>query len=71
LTALATSSYLGQAMPIIGPKEPLLGNKKQVNKQYHSGRFHIRHYRDYYTVPMDRVGPLSSPLGHPLVDVPE
>lgn len=58
-------------MPIIGPKDPLLGNKKQVNKHYHSGSFHIRHYRTYYTVHMDRVGPLSSPLGHPLVDVPE
>ncbi len=58
-------------MPIIRPKEPLLGNKKQVNKQYHSGSFHIRHYRAHYTVHVDRVDPLSSPLGHVLMDVPE
>lgn len=57
--------------PIIGPTEPLLGNKKGANKQCRCGSFHIRDYGTHYTVPMDRVDPLSSPLGRLLVDVPE
>jgi hypothetical protein len=57
--------------PIIGPTEPLLGNKKGANRQCRCGSFHIRDYGTHYTVPMDRVDPLSSPLGHLLVDVPE
>jgi hypothetical protein len=57
--------------PIIGPTEPLLGNKKRANKQCRCGSFHIRDYGTHYSVPMDRVDPLSSPLGRLLVDVPE
>jgi hypothetical protein len=57
--------------PIIGPKEPLLGNKKGANKQYRCDGFHIRDYGTHCTVHMDRVDPLSSPLGRLLVDVPE
>ncbi len=57
--------------PIISPKEPLLGNKKGVNKQYRCGSLHIQDYGTHYTVHMDRVDPLSNPLGHLLVDAPE
>jgi hypothetical protein len=58
-------------MPIISPKEPLLGNKKGVHKQYRCGSLHIQDYDTHYTVHMDRVDPLSSSLGWLLVDVPE
>jgi hypothetical protein len=57
--------------PIIGPTEPLLGNKKGANKQCRCGSFHIRDYGTHYSIPLDRADPLSSPLGRLLVDVPE
>jgi hypothetical protein len=57
--------------PIIDPKEPHFGSKKVANKQYSCGSLHIRDYSTHYTVHMDIVDPLSSPLGHLLMDVPE
>jgi hypothetical protein len=57
--------------PIIGPTEPLIGNKKRANKQCRCGSFHFRDYGTHYTVPMVRVDPISSPLGHLPVDVQE
>jgi len=57
--------------PIIDLKETPLGSKKGANKQYRFGSLHIRDYDTYYTVHMDRVNPLSNPLGHLLVDAPE
>lgn len=57
--------------PIIELKETALGGKKGAKKQYRYGRLHIRDYDTHYTVHMDRVDPLSNPLGHLLVDAPE
>ena len=57
--------------PIIDLKETPLGSKKGANKQYRYGSLHIRDYDTHYTVHMDRVDPLSNPLGHLLVDAPE
>ena len=57
--------------PIIDLKETPLGSKKGANKQYRCGSLHIRDYDTHYTVHMDRVDPLSNPLGHLLVDAPE
>jgi hypothetical protein len=57
--------------PIIDLKETPLGSKKGANKQYRCGSLHIRDYDTHYTVHMDKVDPLSNPLGHLLVDAPE
>jgi hypothetical protein len=57
--------------PIIDLKETPLGSKKGANKQYRYGSLPIRDYDTHYTVHMDRVDPLSNPLGHLLVDAPE
>ncbi len=57
--------------PIIDLKETPLGSKNGANRQYRYGNLHIRDYDTHYTVHMDKVDPLSNPLGHLLVDAPE
>ena len=57
--------------PIIDLRETPLGDKKGVKRQYRYGDLHIRDYDGYYSVHMDRVNPLSDPLGHLVVDAPE
>jgi hypothetical protein len=57
--------------PIIDLKETALGSKKGAKRQYRSGNLHIRDYETHYTVHMDKVDPLTNPLGHLLVDAPE
>jgi hypothetical protein len=57
--------------PIIDLKETPLGSKKGAKKQYRYGDLHIRDYDSHYSVHMDRVDPVSNPLGHLLVDAPE
>jgi hypothetical protein len=57
--------------PIIDLKEAPLGSKKGANKQYRYGNLYIRDYETHYSVHMDRVDPLTNPLGHLLVDAPE
>jgi hypothetical protein len=57
--------------PIIDLKETALGGKKGAKRQYRYGRLHIRDYDTHYTVHMDRVDPMTNPLGHLLVDAPE
>jgi hypothetical protein len=57
--------------PIIDLKETLLGSKKGAKKQFRYGNLHIREYDTYYSVHVDKVNPLSSPLGHLLIDAPE
>jgi hypothetical protein len=56
---------------MIDPKDTPLGSKKRANKQYRCSSLHIRGFGTHHTVYMDRVDPLSSPLGHLLVDAPE
>jgi hypothetical protein len=57
--------------PIIDLKETSLGSKKGAKRQYRYGDLHIRDYDSHYSVHVDRVDPLSNPLGHLLVDAPE
>jgi hypothetical protein len=57
--------------PIIDLKETSLGSKKGAKRQYRYGDLHIRDYDSHYSVHMDRVDPVSNPLGHLLVDAPE
>jgi hypothetical protein len=57
--------------PIVDLKETALGGKKGARRQYRYGRLHIRDYDTHYTVHMDRVDPMTNPLGHLLVDAPE
>jgi hypothetical protein len=57
--------------PMIDPKDTPLGSKKGANKQYRCSSLHIRGFGTHHTVYMDRVDPLSSPLGHLLVDAPK
>lgn len=57
--------------PIVNLKETTLGGKKGAKRQYRYGNLHIRDYDTHYTVHMDRVNPLTNPLGHLLVDAPE
>ena len=57
--------------PIIDLKETPIGGKKGAKGQYRYGDLHIRDYDSYYSVHMDRIDPLSNPLGHLLVDAPE
>jgi hypothetical protein len=57
--------------PIVELKETALGGKNGARKQYRYGKLHIRDYDTHYTVHMDRVDPLTNPLGHLLVDAPE
>jgi hypothetical protein len=57
--------------PIVDLKETALGSKKGARRQYRYGNLHIRDYDTHYTVHMDRVDPLTNPLGHLLVDAPE
>ncbi|HXG06340.1 MAG TPA: hypothetical protein VNI77_03330 [Nitrososphaera sp.] len=57
--------------PIIDLKETTLGSKKGAKRQYRYGNLHIRDYETHYTVHLDKVDPLTNPLGHLLVDAPE
>jgi hypothetical protein len=57
--------------PIIDLKETPLGNKKGAKRQYRYGDLHIRDYDSHYSVHIDRVNPVTNPLGHLLVDAPE
>ena len=57
--------------PIIDLKETPLGNKRGAKRQYRYGSLHIRDYDSHYSIHMDRVDPVSNPLGHLLVDAPE
>jgi hypothetical protein len=57
--------------PIVDLKETALGGKKGAKRQYRYGRLHIRDYDTHYTVHMDKVDPMTNPLGHLLVDAPE
>lgn len=57
--------------PIVDLKETALGSKKGAKRQYRYGKLHIRDYDTYYTVHMDKVNPLTNPLGHLLIDAPE
>jgi citrate lyase beta subunit len=57
--------------PIVDLEESVLGSKKAAKRQYRYGNLHIREYDTHYTVHVDRVNPLTNPLGHLLVDAPE
>jgi hypothetical protein len=57
--------------PIIDLNETVLGSKKGAKRQYRYGNLHIRDYDTHYTVHMDKVNPLTNPLGHLLIDAPE
>jgi hypothetical protein len=57
--------------PIIDYEETCLGDKKGAKKQFRYGKLHIREYKDYLIVHMDKVDPGKDPLGHLLVDAPE
>ena len=57
--------------PILDLEETALGGKKGAKRQYRYGSLHIRDYDTHYTVHMDKVNPLTNPLGHLLVDAPE
>jgi hypothetical protein len=57
--------------PIIDYEETCLGDKKGAKKQFRYGKLHIREYKDYLIVHMDKVDPRKDPLGHLLVDAPE
>lgn len=57
--------------PIISYEETFLGNKKGAKKQYRYGKLHIREYRDYFIVHMDKADPRKDPVGHLLTDAPE
>jgi hypothetical protein len=57
--------------PIIDLEETAIGSRKGAKRQYRYGNLHIRDYETHYTVHMDRVNPLTNPLGHLLVDAPE
>ena len=57
--------------PIIDLRETALGSKKGAKRQYRYGNLHIRDYETHYTVHMDKVDPLTNPLGHLIVDAPE
>jgi hypothetical protein len=57
--------------PIIDYEETLLGTKKGAKKQFRYGQLHIREYKDWYIVHMDKVDPRKDPLGHLLIDAPE
>jgi hypothetical protein len=59
------------ARPMIDSKDTPLGTKREANKQYRYSSLHIRDFGTHHTVYMDRVDPLSDPLGHLLVDAPE
>lgn len=57
--------------PIIDYEETFLGTKKGAKKQFRYGKLHIREYKDYYIVHMDKVDPTKDPMGHLLIDAPE
>src|ERR671912_146933 len=57
--------------PIIDYTETNLGSKKGAKKQYRYKNLHIREYKNYYSVHMDRIDPRIDPFGHLLKDAPE
>ncbi|HEY1211939.1 MAG TPA: hypothetical protein VGE82_03250 [Nitrososphaera sp.] len=57
--------------PIIDLQETHFGSKNGARSQYRYGDLHIRDYDSHYSVHMDKVDPMSNPLGHLLVDAPE
>ncbi|HET7149663.1 MAG TPA: hypothetical protein VFI73_14340 [Candidatus Nitrosopolaris sp.] len=57
--------------PIIDYEETFFGTKKGAKKQFRYGKLHIREYKDYYIVHMDKVDPAKDPMGHLLIDAPE
>ncbi len=57
--------------PIIDYEETFLGTKKGAKKQFRYGKLHIREYKDFYIVHMDKVDPRKDPMGHLLIDAPE
>lgn len=57
--------------PIIDLQETPFGSKKGARSQYRYGDLHIRDYGSHYSVHIDRVDPMSNPLGHLLLDAPE
>ena len=57
--------------PIIDYDGNFLGTKKGAKKQFRYGKLHIREYKDYYIVHMDKVDPRKDPMGHLLIDAPE
>ena len=57
--------------PIMDYEETCLGDKKGAKKQFRYGTLHIREYKDYLVVHMDKVDPRKDPLGHLLIDAPE
>jgi hypothetical protein len=57
--------------PIIDYEETYLGDKKGAKKQFRYGKLHIREYKDYLVVHMDKVDPRKDPLGHLLIDAPQ
>ncbi|CAE6489920.1 MAG: hypothetical protein QXE84_00890 [Candidatus Nitrosotenuis sp.] len=52
-------------------KETKLGHRNGAIRQYRYGNLHIREYEDKYLVHIDKVDPLSDPLGHLIFDAPE
>jgi len=57
--------------PIIDLQETHFGSKNGARSQYRYGDLHIRDYDSHYSVHMDKVDPMSNPLGHLIVDAPE
>ncbi|MDP9288242.1 MAG: hypothetical protein M3P08_08605 [Thermoproteota archaeon] len=57
--------------PIIDYEETFLGTQKGAKKQFRYGKLHIREYKDFYIVHMDKVDPRKDPMGHLLIDAPE
>ena len=57
--------------PIIDYEETFLGTQKGAKKQFRYGKLHIREYKDFYIVHMDKVDPTKDPMGHLLIDAPE
>ena len=57
--------------PIIDLQETHFGSKNGAKSQYRYGDLHIRDYDSHYSVHMDKVDPMSNPLGHLLIDAPE
>jgi hypothetical protein len=52
-------------------KETKIGHRNGAIRQYRYGNLHIREYKDKYLLHMDKVDPLSDPLGHMIFDAPE
>ena len=57
--------------PIIDLKETPRGSKNGAKSQYRYGDLHIRDYDSHYSVHIDKVDPMSNPMGYLLFDAPE